>query len=271
MAALSQHVPAGQYGTNLVGVPTALLANVVYNDEPLPLRIAGVHEMYSGLFEMLGQTESLEDAARAFHLYMTAIFGLDAEQRSDQRPRRQFRSSYVHLLQGWGIDSNSREGAVLKGWVESRFGLVPTFHHEALERYGSAPWMTYVTEKMASRFHNNAIQVQLDLLYEFCQWALARFKAPGQRHLTLCRGVNDFSEHPVLGRLDARSVVARLNNLSSFTDDSDIAAAFGDVILTARVPLPKILYFPTLLTGHGLIGEAEYLVIGGDYRLCLGR
>ena len=34
-------------------------------------------------------------------------------------------ASYLKLLQGWGLDSNSAAGAVLKGWVESRFGIVP--------------------------------------------------------------------------------------------------------------------------------------------------
>jgi len=28
---------------------------------------------------------------------------------------------------GWMFNSNGFEGAVLKGWVESRFGIIPNF------------------------------------------------------------------------------------------------------------------------------------------------
>ena len=263
----SQTPPYRVCSTNLVGVPTEWLASVVFNESPVRLRIAGVHEMFAGLFEMLDQAESLAEAAQAFHTYLAAIFGLDAEQRDQPGEPRRFRSSYLRLLRGWGFDSNSREGAVLKGWVESRFGLLPTFHRKPLRRYGSASWMTYVAEKMTSRFHHNSIHVQLDLLYEFCQWALARFAATGQQHVTLYRGVNDFSEHVMIDQIDRRTAVLRLNNLNSFTAERDIAGEFGDIILTAQVPVSKILFFPQLLPRHGLKGEAEYLAIGGDYRL----
>lgn len=33
-------------------------------------------------------------------------------------------------------DSDGREGAILKGWVESRFGLLPRFHGEPLRDFG---------------------------------------------------------------------------------------------------------------------------------------
>ena len=42
------------------------------------------------------------------------------------------------LLQGWGLDANGPAGAVLKGWVESRFGIVPIFHKAPLQRFPSA-------------------------------------------------------------------------------------------------------------------------------------
>jgi hypothetical protein len=38
-------------------------------------------------------------------------------------------------------------------------------------------------------------------------------------------------------------------------------------ILTARVPVHKIVFFNTLLPVHPLKGEGEYLVIGGEYRV----
>ena len=88
---------------------------------------------------------------------------------------------------------------------------------------------------MSSRFHNNAIYVQLDLLFEFCQWALARFATPDRTHLTLYRGINSFEEHQVVQRIDRKTVVMRLNNLTSFSSDRSIAECFGDIILSARI------------------------------------
>ena len=120
---------------------------------------------------------------------------------------------------------------------------------------------------MSSRFHNNAIYVQLDLLFEFCQWAIERFAFPGQTHLTLFRGINAFDEHRIVERTGKRTAVVRLNNLTSFSSDRGIASCFGDTILTARVPVSKIVFFNGLLSSHPLQGEGEYLVIGGEYRL----
>lgn len=258
------------HSTNLVGLPTSLLASTAYNDHPVPLFINGVREMNRSFFTMLDDSPTLIDAAEAFHKYMAAMFDLDPEQhekrrRSDADGVRRFRSSYLRLFKGWGYDNNSPEGAVLKGWVESRFGLCPTFHKGPITAFGSAEWAAYVAEKMSSRFHNNSIFVQLDIMYAFCQWVLGRFIAPGQMHLTLWRGVNGYDEHQMVERLGKRRAVIRMNNLLSFTSERDIADCFGDTILQARVPCPKIVFFSRLLPVHPLKGEDEFLVIGGDY------
>jgi NAD+--dinitrogen-reductase ADP-D-ribosyltransferase len=256
------------HSTNLIGIPTGLLASAAFNDFPLPLRINGVREMNKALFERLERAGNAAEAADVFQGYMGAMFGLEAEPRGKTaaRPRR-FRSSYLRLLQGWGFDSSGPEGAVLKGWVESRFGLFPTFHKTRLGHYPSQAWMRYVEDKMSSRFHNNSINLQLDLLYEYGQWALARHFAPGRKHLTLYRGVNDFDEHVIVARLDGKTAVARQNNLVSFTSERSRADEFGDCILEAQVPTVKILFFNALIPGASLKGEGEYLVIGGDYRV----
>jgi NAD+--dinitrogen-reductase ADP-D-ribosyltransferase len=261
------------HSTNLVGLPTRILADAAFNATPLPIHISGVREMNGGLFEMLELAADLDEAGEAFTIYMMAMFGIDHEQREkgDGSGRRRFRSSYLRLIKGWGYDSNSPEGAVLKGWVESRFGIFPTFHKARLVRQAPDAWATYVAEKMSSRFHNNSIMVQLDLLYEFCQWALRRYASPERSHVTLYRGINDFDEHPIKARLGRRTVVMRLNSLSSFTAEREIADCFGDVILAAAVPREKILFFNTILRSHPLKGEGEFLVIGGDYELRLLR
>lgn len=256
-----------RYSTNLVGIATELLANTVFNDYSRPLHIAGVCEANPALFEMLRQATDAADAAEAFEKYMCAVFGIDADESKIREPRRGFRSSYRQLLEGWGFDANGPAGAVLKGWVQSRFGIPPVFHKTPIGRVGSQSWATYVEEKMSSRYHNNSINAQLDLLYEFCQWVLSHFLHAGQQHVTLYRGVNDFAEHEIVARPQAHKAIVHMNNLTSFTADRSIADSFGDIILEASVPVVKILFFRNLLPAHPLTGEAEYLVIGGDYEL----
>lgn len=280
---------AWQYGdsTTLVGVPSARLNSAAFNDAPVPLHIAGVREANRTLFVLLSLAQDPALAATAFEAYMTTMFGVaptserkrrptaaaeerDADQRDAGGPpeRRHYRASYLRLLRGWAYDSNGPEGAVLKGWVESRFGLVPTYHKEPIRRFASPQWIRYVEEKMSSRFHSNAIWSQLDLLYEFAQWVLARRAIEtNRRHLVLFRGVNDFDEHQIIERLEKRTVIVRLNNLVSFTADRDIAGWFGDIIMEAAVPFEKILFFNTLLPHHPLKGEGEVLVVGGDYKV----
>ncbi|MCE6959163.1 NAD(+)--dinitrogen-reductase ADP-D-ribosyltransferase [Cereibacter sphaeroides] len=255
------------HSTNLVGRPAEWLASCAFNEAPVPLHIWGVVEMNRSLFGMLEQAGDLAEAAEAFHCYMMALFGLDPEQRASGAGGRRFRSSFLRLIQGWNFDSNSPEGAVLKGWVESRFGLCPCFHKGIIESVSDAAWAGYVEEKMSSLFHNNAIWMQLDLLFEFCQWSIRRFAFPGQSHVTLYRGINSLNEHRILERTSRREAVIRLNNLVSFTSDRDIAGCFGDRILSARVPLCKVLFYSGLLPSHLLRGEREFLAIGGDFRV----
>ncbi|MGO9487380.1 MAG: NAD(+)--dinitrogen-reductase ADP-D-ribosyltransferase [Rhodomicrobium sp.] len=255
------------HATNLVGRPSDLLASCDFNSDPAPLCIWGVREMNRSLFDMLAQAGDLREAGEAFSVYMLAMFGIDPEQQEKAGKGRRFRSSFLRLIKGWGFDSNGPEGAVLKGWVESRFGICPSYHKQVIEGVSTDAWTTYVEEKMSSRFHNNAIWVQLDLLFEFCQWAIERFAFPGQTHVMLFRGINAFDEHRIVERTDKRTAVIRLNNLTSFSSDRDIASCFGDTILTAQVPLCKIVFFNGLLSSHPLKGEGEYLAIGGEYRV----
>jgi NAD+--dinitrogen-reductase ADP-D-ribosyltransferase len=255
------------HSTNLVGVPTGLLASATFNAHPLPLKIHGVRETNRALFAMLRDAESMDDAVLAFQIYMRSVFDLDAPNELDAFGRKRFRSSYLRLLRGWGFDANGKEGAVLKGWVESRFGLLPTFHKAPLGRYPSAEWMAYTEEKMSARFHNNCIHLQLDLLYEYGQHTFRRWLYPGRHHLTLYRGVNDFEEHQVVERLGKNEAIVRQNNLVSFTTQREVADTFGDTLLEVEVPVSKLVYCNALMPGPVLRGEGEMLVLGGDYRV----
>lgn len=265
-------LPLG-HRTNLVGVPTALLGSPAFAERGGALHIASTCQTNAKLFEMLEFSDSLADAADAFYKYMVAVYGIDPEQAALDEPAnrtRPYRSSFLRLLVGWGYDSNGPEGAVLKGWVESRFGLYPTFHKDMIADFSDPTWIAYVEEKMATPFHGNAIFSQLDLLYEYCQWALRRYVLAGRTHLTLYRGVNAFEGHQIVAR-DGRCAVARLNNLVSFAADREMADCFGETVLTAEVPVAKIAFFNTLLPFYPLKGEGEYLVIGGDYRVHTSR
>jgi NAD+--dinitrogen-reductase ADP-D-ribosyltransferase len=263
------HDPARWYSTNLVGVPAPLLASTCFNAHPQPLHVAGARESHPGLFALLGRCSCAAQARTIFEHYMSLAFGLAKPARTgrdaDSEARR-WRASYLKLLQGWGLDANGGAGAVLKGWVESRFGIVPVFHKAPLGRFPSPAWIAYLEEKAASRYHNNNIHQQLDLLFEFSQWMLARFAPLGAGPtVELWRGSTRCEEQIVAGSLRARRCTVRLNNLVSFSRTREQAGCFGDWVLRVPVPLAKLLLWPGLLDTASLDGEAEVLAIGGDY------
>lgn len=260
------------HSINRVGLPTDLLGSAAFNSHPCAMHIAGARETNTRLFQMLDESDGLDDSGEAFHKYMVAVFGLEPEQREavakpGQGWNRPFRSSFISLFSGWGYDSNGPEGAVLKGWVESRFGLYPTFHKDLIASFSEPAWEAYLEQKATTPYHGNAIDQQLDVVYEYCQWALANHVAPGLTHLTLYRGVNAFEGHEIVQWLDRRHAIVRLNNLISFSSDRNVADCFGETILTVEVPLSKILFFNALLPFFPLKGEGEYLVIGGEYQV----
>lgn len=254
---------------NLVGVPTRLLASTAFNANPVPLTIHGTRETHPTLFRYLEQCQTQREAADTFERYMDVHFGHNLPEDAETRGVHRFATSYVELLRGWGFDSNSQQGAVLKGWVESRFGLIPSFHRARLQRFPSPEWVAYLEDKACSRFHNNGINFQLDALYEYAQWSLARFGDAAARHITLWRGSNDCEEQVVEGSLQSRHGVLRLNNLVSFSSSEERAEEFGDWILRTDVPRCKLLFFPGLLSDAVLNSENEYIVIGGNYAVRL--
>lgn len=268
--------PHRWYGTNLVGVPTPVLASAAFNAHPTRLAIAGTREAHTGLFSLLERSRDLNEAYDMFAHYLAISFGLHKPQAQEldslgAAERRRWRSSWRKLLQGWGMDSNGAAGAVLKGWVESRFGLVPSFHKAPLARFPSPAWIAYLQEKASSRLNNNNIYQQLDLLFEFCQWTLRRVRGPQAEipatHLRLWRGSNRCEEQVIAGRLQNRRCTVRLNNLVSFSLSQEDASCFGDWVFEVRVPMCKVLVFPDLLPGQILQGEQEVLALGGNYEV----
>jgi len=113
--------------------------------------------------------------------------------------------------------------------------------------------------------------MQLDLLYEYCQWVIERFQFPSTTHKTLYRGANSLDDKCLVQDEDKLHKIVRLNSIVSFTDRRSIASEFGAYILEVEVPMVKLVFFNELLPHHALHGEAEYLVIGGDYRVTVQR
>lgn len=261
--------PGEWYVTNLVGVPAGLIGSTAFNEHPVRLRIHGTRESARGLFHLLDTAGSLAEAGGMFRHFMALRFGLEPDRAARQRAERlRWKSSYLKLLEGWGFDANSPAASVLKGWVESRFGLVPSFHRGPLDRFPSPAWIAYIEEKMSSRFHNNCINQQLDLLYEFCQWSARRFGLPARGRIPVWRGVNGLEEHRLReGSLRARDCVLHLNNLVSFSLSRERAETFGDWVLATEVPVQKLLFFPGLLGPSLLAGENEVIALGGNYRV----
>jgi NAD+---dinitrogen-reductase ADP-D-ribosyltransferase len=263
--------PARWYATNLVSIPAPVLGSADFNAHPRPLRIAGARETNAGLFALLDRCSDAAEARGLFTHYMKLAFGLlPASVDDTPAEARRWRTSYLKLLQGWGMDANGAAGAVLKGWVESRFGLVPTFHKAPLVRFPSPAWTGYLEEKASARWRNNNIEQQLDLVYEFCQWMLARFGLPGavaDGRVALWRGSNRCEEQMIEGSLRERHCRMRLNNVVSFSLSRESADCFGDWVLRAWVPLCKLVLVPGLLESRALDGEGEVLALGGEYEV----
>lgn len=60
---MAQDIARIGHSTNLVGIPTGLLASTAFNEHPLPLHISGVREANYGLFDRLREAEDAQTAA----------------------------------------------------------------------------------------------------------------------------------------------------------------------------------------------------------------
>jgi NAD+--dinitrogen-reductase ADP-D-ribosyltransferase len=253
---------------NLCNLPPWVIASRHFNEHPQELFIQGVREANRFLFSKLNQLADREERGQVFSDYLSVKFSLHHDQEQTATARKSLRNSYLRFLKGWMMDSNSVEGAVLKGWVESRIGIAPTFHNGRITGSDSEAHYRYVVDRTQGSKRTNAINAQLDLLYEYCQYELRR-EHGDQALLTLYRGTYDSAEHDLLQQVGKREQIVRLNNLVSFTDQEERAWEFGSTVWRCRVPLPKVFFYDQLLPGSILKGEGEYLVIGGEY--CVRR
>ncbi|WP_321493801.1 NAD(+)--dinitrogen-reductase ADP-D-ribosyltransferase [uncultured Desulfobacter sp.] len=254
------------YQYSLCNVPAWVIGSREFNANPKPLSVHGVRTEHAHFFRQLDQLDSWEERARIFQDYMDVAFHLHQWRKNGEAGGTPgLKHSYLSFLRGWLFDADSVDGAVLKGWVESRMGLPPIYHGGRIKGKDSQEYLSYLTDRMNGAARTNGIFSQLDLLYEFVQYEIKR-RDPDTTHITLFRGVHGFYDHDIL-EWDAKkgNGVIRLNNLNSFTHDFERAWEFGTFIIEAKVPVSKIFFDGAFLHAGILKGEEEVLVIGGVY------
>jgi NAD+--dinitrogen-reductase ADP-D-ribosyltransferase len=242
-----------------------IIGSEEFQANPLPVEIDGVRATNAGLFRCL---ESIADAGQRgqfFHDYLAAKFSLDEKIVRHGKARPVY--SFIHLLRAWGADSNGPAGAVLKSWVESRFGILATYHKGRLAEDAEAR-REFLHDRTQGAAKSIGVLMQLDLLYTFCQDELRR-RFPGEQWKTLYRGTHDSEEYTVQNENDGknRAALVQLNNLSSFASDPEVAWEFGSSAWEVKVPFAKIVFFSGLLPKSVLAGESEHLVLGGYYNV----
>lgn len=252
---------------NLCDLPAWYIGSLAFNECPQRFELQTVSHASADLFRYLDAFATAGERTEAFNAYLASKFHLDElDQGHTHNAKRSLRNTYVRYLRGWGVDANSIEGAVLKAWVESRIGLRPTFHRGRVPSDSEDGQLAFAVDRMKGMAASNAIHSQLDLVYTYCQYELAR-AYPGLRWLELFRGTHDPGDYQTLEVLSARERIVRLNNLSSFTPDAERAFEFGSTVWGTRVPLVKIFFYSQLFPQGILKGEDELLVIGGVYRV----
>jgi len=251
---------------SLCDVPPWVIASREFNDDPRLLTLQGAHGADRFLFERLDAVDDQTMRASLFDDYMSVKFYLHQWVDESSSAKRSIKNSYQRFLRGWGVDSNSVEGAVLKGWVENRFGLAPNFHKQPISGSDEEDYTPYDIDRMRGHSRTNSIHDQFDLLYRYTQYELLRHD-PNRRWLTLYRGTYDAKEHTVTERVSKHVYYVRLNNLSSFTTDMEKAWEFGTTVWAVQVPVCKVFFYGNLLPRSILKGENEHLVVGGEFRV----
>ncbi len=255
---------------NRCNLPAHILGGLTFQRSPVTLELDGVAQLHRRFFELLDTLDGADERAQAFAMHMNASFYLDEPEQAGYTPhsaRKRHKADYLRMVRGWSFDSDSREGAALKGWVESRFGLLPRHHGGPIRDFSGEAYRRYLEMRATALYGTNALEAQFDLLYTYCQYELAQ-QHQGETHITLYRGVNRVNEHETLAALGNKHRVVLFNNLNSFTSNRERAGEFGDYLLTAHVPLAKVAFYSSLLPGM-LKGEDEYTVIGGVYEVSI--
>ena len=252
---------------NRCNLPASILGGLSFQRHPVALQLDGVAELHRDLWQRLAALPLHAERAGQFMDYMTVHFLLEEPEAAGYQPQQRYariKMDYRQLLRGWLFDSDNREGAVLKGWVESRFGLLPTWHKGPITSADDDHYVRYLQERTAGIYNTNALEAQLDLLYSYCQYELAQSYAETAR-LSLYRGINPDAAHQL-----PNHGILLFNNLNACSRSQERADEFGSQVYRVDVPRAKVFYYSGLLPGL-LQGEDEYLVIGGLYDVEIER
>jgi len=257
---------------NRCNLPAVILGGLHFQAHPQELLLDGVRPFHDALFKMLDAIPDTLARAERFMDYMTVHFVLETPEDAggDKTVKKhRTKADYSRQIRGWFFDADGREAAVIKGWVESRFGLLTRYHKGRLHSDDPKNDMYFTQERSQGIYNTHALDTQLDLLYTYAQYEQKRAcEATNNAYLTLYRGVNALSDFDVIEKTSKREANVILNSMNSFTSDPERAGEFGDHILKARIPRQKIFCTSELLPGR-LRGENEFMVIGGAYNVTL--
>lgn len=265
MADADVRLPKGTYlPINRGNLPARILGGLTFQKYPAALQIDHIDTLHADLFQRLDRLSDVSTRQQQFIDYLDVFFTLnDPEAAGYHNGRGRPKANWQRTLRGWFFDSESREGAVLKAWVESRFGLLPRFHRGVIRDFSGTTYLSYLEERARGLYNTNALESQLDLVYSYSQYELGQSQP---QLITLYRGLNRLEQLEQIGETDEGLPVLLLNNLNSFSCDPERASEFGDRVVEIQVPRQKVFcyhqLFPKLLKGEG-----EYLVVGGLYRV----
>lgn len=258
---------------NRCNLPVEVLGDLSFQSNPKPLFIDGIAQLHHRFFEHLDTQPDACMRSKWFMQYMNAHFRLDALDEAGYNTAisvDRSRADYLRVLRGWFFDSDSLEGAVIKAWVESRFGLIPRYHQGPIRSIDDEAYARFAAQSSRGLYNTNALESQLDLLYSYCQYELSRRDA-NEQTIVLYRGQNRLQSLEQLNtqKADCQSKTSKillLNNINSFTSDPVRAGEFGDVVISTVVPFAKLFFFSGLMPGI-MTSEREYAVIGGVYNV----
>lgn len=249
------------HSTNKINIPPFLIAYHGYNQsitEDSYVNIDGVLEYHRDLFNRISDCVDTSEASEIFVSYMDELFHLK------EKVNNKYVNSYLKVLKGWLFDANRAEGAVIKGWAESRFGIIPSFHKEKIESTDDESYYIYLTERMGSYASKNMIEHQFDLLYTYNQYAIRRFLKSSIPRIKVYKGVNSLREFVIISE-NKKEKIMMLNNVTSFTTSKEIACTFGDYIIETEIPFTKVIFMPDLFPVIKFSGESEVISVGGFF------
>lgn len=241
---------------NRCNLPANRLGTLEFQRHPEQLILDTVEPLYQPLFQQLQRLPTRDQRQAHFRHYMTQRFDLSSS-------RKPSRMEYPALLGGWREQPNGPDAALLKAWVESRFGLLTRYHGRRITSANDRAY--FIAQRDQYSFSNTTCFAQLDLAYSYSQYEFQQPSEPST--LQLYRGVEDLAEHDVYSSLNQQDYLVLLNNLSAFSADPEQARTHGSCLLQVDVPRSKVLFCPSLFPDSS---PPVYAVLGGLYQVRLG-